>query len=65
MSRYKVIYKNDGLLFHEHIEAKNIDDLAFRIRYQYGEDALLIYARKENKNAKLDRRNNEAKREER
>ena len=36
MSRYKVIYKNDGLLFHEHIEAKNIDDLAFRIRYQYG-----------------------------
>lgn len=47
MSRYKIIYKKDGLLFHEHIEAKNIDDLAFRIRYQYGEDALLVYVRKE------------------
>ncbi len=47
MSKYKIIYKKDGLLFHKHIEAKNIDDLAFRIRYQYGEDALLAYVRKE------------------
>jgi hypothetical protein len=47
MSNYKIIYKKNGIRYHEYIEAKNVDDLAFRIRYQYGEDALLVYFRKE------------------
>lgn len=47
MSNYKIIYKKHGILHHEDIKAKNVDDLAFRIRYQYGEDALLVYFRKE------------------
>ena len=47
MSKYKIIYKKNGILHNEHIKAKNVDDLAFRIRYQFGEDALLVYFRKE------------------
>lgn len=47
MSKYKITYKKNGIRYHEHIEAKNIDDLAFRIRNLYGKDALLVYFRKE------------------
>ena len=47
LNRYKIIFKKKGIRYHEHIKAKNIDDLAFRVRYQYGDDVLLVYVRKE------------------
>lgn len=47
MSKYKIIYKKDGLLFHEHIEAKDIDAVSSYVRRSAGKEALLVYARKE------------------
>lgn len=47
MSKYKIIYKKDGLLFHEHIESRSIDDVSAYVRRKAGKEALLVYARKE------------------
>ncbi len=47
LNRYKIIYKKNGIRYHEHMEAKNIDNLAFLVRYYFGEDALLVYVGKE------------------
>lgn len=46
MSKYKIIYKKHGILHHEHIEAKNIDNLSFLIRYREGIDAVLVKVEK-------------------
>lgn len=47
MSNYKIIYKKHGILHHEDMEAKNVDDLAFLIRYREGREAVLIQVIKE------------------
>lgn len=49
MSRYKIIYKKDGLLFHEYRKAKDIDEISQYVRERKGYDALLVYVRKETK----------------
>lgn len=47
MSKYRIIYKKNGLFYHQHIEAKNIDDVYRYIRENEGKDAILIFIRKE------------------
>jgi hypothetical protein len=47
MSKYKIIYKKDGMLIHEHIESKTIDEVSAYVRRKAGKEALLVYARKE------------------
>jgi hypothetical protein len=44
LNRYKIIYKKNEMLFHEYRKAKDIDEIS---RYVRGEDALLVYVRKE------------------
>ena len=47
MSKYKIIYRKDRMLIHEHIESRSIDDVSAYVRRKAGKEALLVYARKE------------------
>ena len=47
LNRYKIIYKKDGMLFHEHIEAKDTDAVSRYVRETAGVNALLVYVKKE------------------
>lgn len=47
LNRYKIIYKKNEMLFHEYRNAKDIDEISRYVRERKGEDALLVYVRKE------------------
>lgn len=47
LNRYKIIYKKNGMLFHEYRKANNIEEISRYVRERKGYDALLVYVRKE------------------
>lgn len=49
MNTYKIIYKKYGMLYHEKVRAKSIDDVSMNLRIAEGKDALLVMVRKERK----------------